>query len=140
MRKLLLVTTLVVSLTAATVVAASAARPERYRTDGNSLSTWWTQVDGPPAAGQQFGNVHLGWLDAWESSTGKADVFAYVDDFSCPVGVMPYDGSGKAAGRLVADGSVADTLTPAMLATVYGVRARVEAHRDGPSVRILDAL
>ncbi len=34
------------------------------------------------------------------------------------------------AGRILADGSPRETLTPERLRTVYGVRARVEAHTD----------
>lgn len=95
MRKTLAATSLVVLLALVGTTAAIAGSQSRYRTDGFTVSTYWTQVDGPPArnpATQPFGNVHLGWLDAYETSRGRADAWAYIDDFRCPVGVLPDDG------------------------------------------------
>ena len=43
-------------------------------------------------------------------------------------------------GRIVADGPAGDTLTPALIAAVYGVRARVMAGQDGPDVIIDGAI
>lgn len=100
MRRILLVTTVTFAIAAMVATGAVAGSSARYRTDGRSVSTYWTQVDGPPAAGQPFGNVHVGWLDGWESSTGKADVFVYIDDFSCPTGVLPdWGGHGADDGK-----------------------------------------
>jgi len=42
-----------------------------------------------------------------------------------------------AEGRLVADGSVQDVLTPDHLRSVYGIEARIEASGDWPSVTVL---
>lgn len=94
MRKLLTILSAVLVAAVVATTAATAAQPERFRSDSRGVNAYWTQVDGPPAAGQQFGNVHAGWLDAYETSRGSADVYVYVDDFSCPAGVLPQDGWG----------------------------------------------
>lgn len=93
-RKILVATLLAATLVAG-VVATASARGKPFRTDGTNASTYWTQVDGPPAADpttQPFGNVHVGWLDVWQTSTGKGEAFAWIEDFRCPEGVLPYHG------------------------------------------------
>ena len=60
------------------------------RTTGRVAMTDWTQVLDLRARG--FGNVHLGWLTAYETSNGVADVFAAIDDFDCPEGELPGGG------------------------------------------------
>ncbi len=85
-----------------------------------SLSTFWTQVDTlpdgtpvPPGTAA-FGNVHVGYLDVYEY-TGETVIkvpgqrkvvqpnsgtFAYaqIQDFDCPVGVLPPTGGGHGEG------------------------------------------
>lgn len=100
MRRTAIAATLALTLTFSATTAIAGSRVNE-RTDGFTANTWWTQVDGPPAAKastQPFGNVHVGWLDAYETSRGKADAFASIDDFRCPTGVLPdHGGHGEKA-------------------------------------------
>lgn len=88
---------LVVLLTVALSVLATAAAPalagSKYmsKTTGVGAQTWWTQVDGTDP-GSAFGNVHVGWLYAYETSNGLGDAFVYIDDWDCPPGQLPTDG------------------------------------------------
>jgi iron complex transport system ATP-binding protein len=43
-------------------------------------------------------------------------------------------------GRIVADGTVADTMTPAMMADIYGVTAQIQQVAGHTNVTIIDAL
>lgn len=95
MRRIVLAACVAVLLVSMVAVAATAKSQSKYRTDGKGASAYWTQVDGPPAADpstQPFGNVHVGWLDVWETSPGEGDAFVYIDDFRCPEGVLPGHG------------------------------------------------
>ncbi len=70
-----------------TAVPAQAGDSYLSRTTGFVGVTDWVQYfdfDNPT-----FGNVHVGSLQAFETSPGVADVFAYIVDFECPPGVYP---------------------------------------------------
>ena len=62
------------------------------RTTGSSASAYWTQVDGTEPGTSPFGNVHVGYLDAYATSTGVGDVFVFIDDFDCEAGELPGGG------------------------------------------------
>ena len=80
---------------AATAVPAQAATDSYLsRTTGFVGTTSWVQYfdfDNPA-----FGNVHVGSLQAFETSVGSADVFSFIDDYECPAGVYPYEPGGEA--------------------------------------------
>ncbi len=84
---------LVVSALAVGVVApaASAGSSWKYRSSGKAAQSWWTQVDGTPTGGP-FGNVHIGWLYVYETSTGLGDAFGFIEDYDCEPGKLPNGG------------------------------------------------
>ncbi len=81
----------VLALAAAPVLAGTAApasaATERYlsRTTGFVGTAEWTQVLDLGAAG----NVHVGYLHAYETRVGFADVFSTIEDFRCAPGQLP---------------------------------------------------
>lgn len=77
----------------ASAAPASAGSSYLSRTTGRAASTNWVQVLDMRSRG--FGNVHIGWLSAYETSNGVADVFAAIDDFDCPDGELPSGGHGE---------------------------------------------
>lgn len=95
----------------ATSVPAQAADSWFSRTSGFAATTQWVQVFDFP--GELYGNVHVGQLYAYETTTGRADVFSFIDDYDCPPGVLPVtDGHGAeqengctSAGSRVLEGS-----------------------------------
>lgn len=86
-------TILVVTLAVSTTATAPASAGTSYlsRTTGNNANAQWTQVDGT-LVGSPFGNVHIGWLDAYETSNRVGDAFAYIDDYDCEPGQLPDSG------------------------------------------------
>lgn len=72
----------------------SAASSYISRTTGNAADAYWTQIDGTPVGTGPFGNVHVGYLNAYETGKGVGDVFVYIDDFDCEDGQTPYGGHG----------------------------------------------
>lgn len=75
---------------AAAAMPAHAGTNYLSRTTGRVGLTDWVQVLDLRSRG--FGNVHLGFLSAYETATGVADVFAWIDDFDCPEGQLPGGG------------------------------------------------
>lgn len=71
-------------------VPASASDSYFSRTSGVAATTSWVQYFDFPDP--RFGNVHVGDLYAFETSAGRADVFAFIADFECPEGVYPDTG------------------------------------------------
>ena len=78
---------------AATAVPAQAGSSYLSRTTGRTAGVEWVQVLDMRARG--FGNVHLGWLSAYETAPGVADVFSTIDDYDCPEGQLPGGGHGE---------------------------------------------
>lgn len=78
----------VLLLTLTLAPAAHAGSSSSYRSTGQAASTDWTQWDGTPV-GSTFGNVHVGFLNADETSKGLASVFGWIDDFDCEEGEVP---------------------------------------------------
>lgn len=83
--------TLALSVLAFTAAPALAGSKYMSKTTGVGAQTWWTQVDGTEP-GSTFGNVHTGWLYAYETSSGKGDAFVYIDDWDCAPGQLPSGG------------------------------------------------
>ena len=81
------------AVTVATAVPAEAGSTYLSRTTGRVATTEWTQILDMRARG--FGNVHLGWLSAYETANGVADVFSVIDDYDCPDGELPGGGHGE---------------------------------------------
>jgi hypothetical protein len=78
-----------------TAVPASAGSSYFSRTTGVAATTEWVQEFDFP--GDLYGNWHVGQLYAYETSPGRADVFAFIEDFQCEPGAMPQpDGHGGA--------------------------------------------
>lgn len=57
-----------------------------------SATTDWTQWDGTPVGSSPFGNVHVGFLSAEETSKGLADVYGAIEDYDCEPGELPGGG------------------------------------------------
>jgi hypothetical protein len=132
-------TLIVVAATALamTAVPALAGSKSLYKESSQAAQTFWTQVDGIPTGSSPLGNVHVGDLYVFQTSPGKGDVFAWIDDFDCEPGKLPGGGghgfeeepSGcQYVGSRVAEGyglifTVDKKLTTARLTgqlTVYG--------------------
>lgn len=62
------------------------------RTSGAAADTFWTQIDGTEAGTSPFGNVHIGWLYAYEMAKGRAEVFGAIEDYDCEEGEVPGGG------------------------------------------------
>jgi hypothetical protein len=84
----------VIGLLALPAAPAAAKSSFMARTSGKLADTFWTQVDGTPVGSSAFGNVHVGWLSAYETSQGRADVFTGIEDYDCEPGVLPGGGGG----------------------------------------------
>lgn len=70
-----------------TSVPAQAGDSYLSRTTGFVGTTSWVQYfdfDNPA-----FGNVHVGSLYAFETSSGRADVSAFISDYECPAEAYP---------------------------------------------------
>lgn len=80
-----------------TTSAPAQAGPDSFlsRTTGFVGITSWVQYFDFP--GDLYGNVHVGFLQAFETAPGAADVFAYIDDYDCPEGVYPDPFGGPGA-------------------------------------------
>jgi hypothetical protein len=90
-------TLIVVAATAVAMTAAPALAGSKffYKESSRAAQTDWIQVDGTPTGQSPLGNVHVGFLYVYEVSSGKGDVFAFIDDFDCEEGKLP-DGGGHA--------------------------------------------
>ncbi len=77
--------------TAAAAPAALAGSQFMYKSSSKGAQTYWTQVDGTDL-GTPFGNVHIGWLDVYETSKGKGDAFISIIDWDCLPGTLPSGG------------------------------------------------
>lgn len=89
---LALAVTLSLLLLALGAAPADAKSSFMSRASGATADTFWTQVDGTPTGASPFGNVHVGWLYAYETTKGSADVFGGIDDFDCEEGDLPFGG------------------------------------------------
>lgn len=87
-------TLIVVAATALAMTAAPALAGSRslYKESSRAAQTFWTQVDGTPTGSSPLGNVHVGDLYVYQTSPGKGDVFAWIDDFDCKPGKLPGGG------------------------------------------------
>ncbi len=90
-------------VTVGAAVPAEAGSSYLSRTTGRTGYTEWVQVLDLRSRG--FGNVHVGWLSAYETSTGVADVFSAIDDYDCPDGELPSGGGHGDPGNCVFVGS-----------------------------------
>lgn len=75
-------------LLVSTALPASAGSSYFSRTTGVAASTQWVQELDLGA----YGDWHVGQLYAYETSPGRADVFAFIDDYDCEPGAMPQPG------------------------------------------------
>ncbi len=99
MARRLLVLVITIAATLAAFPSAGSARSSYIsRTTGLAADAYWTQLDGTPVGSSQFGNVHIGWLYAYETSKGVGDAFVYISDFDCEPGQQPYGGHGEENG------------------------------------------
>ena len=73
-------------------VPASAKSSFMSRASGSAADTYWTQIDGTAPGTTPLGNVHIGWLYAFETTKGKADVFGGIEDWDCEEGDLPGGG------------------------------------------------
>ncbi len=88
---------LVVALAVLGAVATPSSASSRFfsKVTGLSVDAYWTQIDGTPVGSGPFGNVHVGYIYAYEMSDNYVDVFAYIDDFDCEEGQSPNFGHGE---------------------------------------------
>jgi hypothetical protein len=89
---LMLATALAAAL--ASAGPAEARSSSQYRETGRAASTYWEQYDNTPT-GSQFGNVHIGWLSAFETTTGVASAWGWIEDWDCEEGQKPGGGHGE---------------------------------------------
>lgn len=100
-----LVTAAIAAPVSVALLAAPAAAGKSSfmsRTTGRTANVDWDQRDGTPTGGQ-FGNVHIGFLEAYETSTGRAQVWGYISDFDCDPGEEPFGGHEEEPGEGVCD-------------------------------------
>lgn len=92
-RVLALVTTLAIALALAAVDAspADAKSSSQYRETGRAASTYWEQYDGTDTGGP-LGNVHIGYLSAYETTAGVASAWGWIEDWDCEPGEKPWGG------------------------------------------------
>lgn len=102
-RTLVLAALLAMVFTAVGISPAEAKSSFAARTSGSTAEAYWTHVDGTPT-GSPSGNVHVGWLYAYETSEGRAEVFGFVDDFDCDEGEDPWWDECEYAGFRFIDG------------------------------------
>lgn len=79
-------------------IPASASSRSVSHNTGRAATAYWTQIDGTAYGTTPFGNVHIGYLYAYEMTSGQAWVYAYITDFDCPVGAEPGWGHGEEGG------------------------------------------
>ena len=84
-------------ITLLAVPASAASRSVSHNT-GRAATAQWTQIDGTEYGTTPFGNVHIGYLYAYEMTSGQAWVSAYISDFDCPQGAEPGFGHGDGGG------------------------------------------
>lgn len=92
------VAVLVAILITVLAIPASAASRFTYRNTGRAATASWTQIDGTAYGTMPFGNVHIGYLYAYEMTSGQAWVSAFIADFDCPEGAEPGWGDGGGTG------------------------------------------
>ncbi len=91
-RRIAVFVALIVSIIGFTTVPSSAGSKFFSKSTGTAVDAYWTQIDGTPVGSSEFGNVHIGFLYAYEQSDDYVDVFAFIDDFDCEEGQTPYGG------------------------------------------------
>jgi hypothetical protein len=89
---------LVAILISLLAIPANAASRSVSHNTGRAATAYWTQIDGTDPGTTRFGNVHIGYLYAYEMRSGEAWVSAYITDFNCPKGVEPGWGHGDEGG------------------------------------------
>lgn len=87
-----LVSLLLMALLLTVAPAAHARSSSSYRESGRAAATDWIQWDNTPVGSGPFGNVHVGYLSAEETSKGLADVFGFIEDYDCEPGEFPGGG------------------------------------------------
>lgn len=94
-RALAMVTLLALAfaLVAVDTSPADAKSSSQYRETGRAASTDWEQYDNTPTGGT-LGNVHIGYLSAYETTTGRASAWGYIQDYDCEEGERPGGGHG----------------------------------------------
>lgn len=97
-RRLFVLVATIAGLLAAFPSASAAGSSYISRTTGLAADAYWTQVDGTPTGSSPFGNVHVGWLYAYETAKGVGDAFVYISDFDCEPGQLPNGGHGEENG------------------------------------------
>ncbi len=119
--------------------SASAGSSYMSRSNGTSVFAYWTQVDGTAVGSGPFGNVHVGFLDAFQTTRGKADVFTYIDDFDCQPGKLP-----GGHGGVVIDDAAGDEEPPpddgcaylgSRIGQGYGLRFTIDRKLDAASLQ-----
>lgn len=103
-RSVALATTLAAGVVAVGTQPVDAGSMYLSKTTGTNASAYWTQVDGTEPGTTTFGNVHVGFLDAYETGSGRGDVFVFIDDFDCAAGELP--GGGGHGDEPPSDGCV----------------------------------
>ncbi len=86
--------TIITTMLVLTAGPSAASSKFFSKTTGTAVDAYWTQLDGTEVGTTPFGNVHIGYIYAYEMVSGSPDVFAYIDDFDCPEGQLPGDGHG----------------------------------------------
>lgn len=101
MRRIVLTVALGALLIAVAAPTVAARDMFFSRSNGFAVQTQWIQLDRdaggnrlPPMESRPFGNVHIGFLFAQQSSRGQAFAFGEIADLNCPVDYVPPFGGG----------------------------------------------
>lgn len=82
------------ALSALHPVTADAKESSKSTYSGVAASTYWTQQDNTEVGTTQFGNTHVGFLNAEQTSRDYVNVWGYIEDYDCEPGQEPGHGGG----------------------------------------------
>jgi len=147
-RRRIAATVAVAMLPATLVLAAAPAEAgskSSYKSSGRIASADWLEVGTLPGVA---GNIHFGFMQIEDLGNGRANIFGFVDDLTCPPGVIPNGGGGGhleeepepgpngctyEGGRSIENGTTTFTMDRKLnMATLTGTLRVFGGHGEGP--------
>lgn len=86
--------TAAMALSALNPLAADAKESSRSTYSGVAVSTDWTQKDGTEVGTTPFGNTHVGFLNAEQTTKDQVWAYGWITDYDCLPGEQPGHGGG----------------------------------------------